>query len=256
MDRLWFYLWPIIGPAAIVAFIALVGRTWILTKVQKSVEHQYLQKLEGVKAEIAAQAAEISMTHKSLHDLSLAFHGRRLDALDRMWRSFVAMDNALPAFLAIEIDCLLPAEWAQNIEKFKPRAQDLEGKEPMFGTNCDQERPFVGELVWNYFFAYRVVILRTNYLVRVGLKTGKIDPWWEDKAIRLNLEIICTESELEELDRRKLGKLAWARDVGRRSFSHLIEDTASGAKLTETVIKEKARIAKLRELADAAERNI
>jgi hypothetical protein len=253
MDTLWFYLWPIIGPTAVVSIVALATKTWVTTRIQKGVEHQYTQKIEAMKAEIAAQAAEISMAHKSLHDLSLAFHGRRLDALDRMWRSFIAMDNALPAFLVLEIDCLFPAEWAQDIGKLKLRAQDLEVNEAMFGTACDQERPFVGELVWNYFFAYRVVILRTNYLVREGIKTGKIDAWWEDQAIKLNLEIIFTKSEFDEFNRRGIGKLAWTRDVGRRSFSRLIEDAASGAKLTETVIKEKARIAKLRELADAAE---
>lgn len=252
-QQIWFYLWPLAAPTILGTILALVGRTWIIAKIQKRIENQYAEKIETVKAEIAAQAAEIAMTHKSLHDHAVAFHGRRLDALERTWHNFLHMHRSMPPFLIGRLDIMTPTEWSAFMEKFKREVDALDQDKEMMALEVEKDRPFVGEIVWNYFFAFRIVLLRTNYLVRDGIRAGKLNPWWEDDAIRLNLQILLTERELLGFSKREIGKLAFICETARRAFSRHIEEASAGSKLTETVIKEKERIARLRQLADTAE---
>lgn len=242
MNMIFYYLWPVLTPVAVAGAAVFLAKTWIGSKIERGITHRYAEKLESFKAEIAKQAATVSMAHKSLQEHASAFHSRRLEALTKLWTDFLQVERNTPAMVISRIDVLTPAEWKSNIAQIKKEAPKSTETLTMVADVAENGRPYVGEAIWNYFFSYRALMVRVCWIVETGADDGEIKPWWEDKKIIVLLETLLSDDELTELSTIRFGKLHFVRFTAKKKFSTQIELGAAGGETTKQIVRDAASI--------------
>lgn len=183
----WF---PSITTTGLFAVALWLGREIISTRLTKSVQHEFDEKLESIKAELRAseerfkaelreKEAEISALRSGaltvLASRQAAVDKRRLEAVDQLWSSFNALapTRAIATFMA----CIKFESAAMTAEKnpkfrqiFELIAQGFDIKSVDL-TGADKARPFLSPMVWATYAAIRAISLHSVMQLQI-LKGG------------------------------------------------------------------------------------
>jgi hypothetical protein len=171
---------PALTTTGLFAAALWLGRQLISTRLTKSVEHEFNQKIESMRADMRASVerlkaqlrekeAEISALRSgalsALASRQAAFDKRRLEAVDQIWGSFNALapGRAITASLSV-IKFESAAKYAEHDPKvrqffemigagFDAKALDLSG--------AAKARPFLTPLVWAIFSAIQAVTMHS-----------------------------------------------------------------------------------------------
>lgn len=160
------------------AFALWLGRNLIVTRLTRSVEHEFNAKLEAVRAEfrekdellradLRAKEAEIAtlrggaMTAMASRQMSV--DKRRLEAVDQLWSAVTALAGAkgISAFMAVMKFEAVAEEAARNAELRKMftimgGAFDINKVDV---TGAARARPFVSPMAWALYSAYGAIAM-------------------------------------------------------------------------------------------------
>lgn len=193
-----FWSWfPALTTTALFATAIWLGRNLIATRLTKSVEHEFNTKLETIrtqlreseerlKAELRAKEAEISALRSgalsALASRQAAIDKRRLEAVDQLWSSVIALGPARSLAATLSV---VKFETAAPLAQKDPKARRLF---EMIGGNFDiksldstgaaKARPFVSPMVWAIFAAMQAVAMHS--VMRWHVLKGGLGP--EDYA--------------------------------------------------------------------------
>lgn len=81
----------------------------------------------------------------------------------------------------------------------------------MGDMKIEEERPYVGDVVWSLFFAYRAFNIRLIHLARSSLSNPTRVSWVSDAPTRSLIAATLSTRELAELDRLTISKVAFVR---------------------------------------------
>jgi len=112
-------------------------------------------------------------------------------------------------------------------------------------TSIEEERPYIGEIVWALFFAYRAFSLRLIYLSRQSLSNPSCINWNADLPTRGLLVATLSVNELAELDRMEISKVDFVwRSIEEKVLSawHRL---ISGAEFGEEALKHASTLLKV-----------
>ena len=88
----WQTIFSSLGAAGLRGAAVWLGRSLILTRLQKSVEHEFTRKLENLKSDLRSKEAEIAAIRETaaaaVTDRGRAVESRRLQAIDDLWEGF------------------------------------------------------------------------------------------------------------------------------------------------------------------------
>jgi hypothetical protein len=173
----WF---PPLTTTALFGYALYLGRHLIITRLTKSVEHEFNQKLESVrsqmrdseerlKAELRTKETEISALRSgaltALASRHVAIDKRRLEAVDQLWQSVIALGTArgIAALMST-----VSFEKAAPLTERDPKAREVF---EMMGTGFDfknidltgasKARPFLSPMVWATFSALQAVVMHS-----------------------------------------------------------------------------------------------
>ena len=179
-----------LSPAGLLAAVLWFARKLILTRLVKSVEHEFDSKLENVraelraseellKAELRAKEAQIEALRSgamtALASRQMALDNRRLEAVDQLWSAVTAL---APARVISNMMAVINFEEAAKRAEHNPR---LRGVFELFGSGLDLKsldlsaaqisRPFVSPLAWAIYSALVAISMHAVMRCEV-LKAG------------------------------------------------------------------------------------
>jgi hypothetical protein len=182
---------PILSIAlwVVVPVAVFLARNWLLAWISKGVQHRFDVKLEelraelrkneeGFKSDLRDKEAEISTLRNTVLSGSASRQGlldkRRFEAVEKVWDTVndLARLKPLSGMMAVlnlkEVANEVKDPRMQQVLKIigagVPDIQDLKNV-------AANEQPFLPELAWAYFAAYRTILIG-NLFVYTILKTG------------------------------------------------------------------------------------
>ena len=181
---------PALTSTGLLALALWLGRQVIATRLTKSVEHEFNERLEAVrtdmrageerlKAQLREKEAEIAALRSGalsvLASRQAALDKRRLEAVDQLWSAFSAL---APARMISGQMAVVKFESAAKETQRNPRAREMfamlgggfETKN-MDLSGAAKARPFVSPMVWAVFSAIQAVTMNAVLRWQV-LKTG------------------------------------------------------------------------------------
>lgn len=168
--------------SGIVLIIVFAGRNWLKARIEGSVKHDFDQKLTTINADLRAREAEISTLRGAVlggrANRQTLFDKRRFEAVEKVWTAvndLAALKNLSSMMATLNFKAI--AKEADN-----PRIQEflsligVAAPDPKNLKNIARdEQPFLPELAWAYFEAYKAILYASyaRYTVlKVGFKDG------------------------------------------------------------------------------------
>ncbi|HEX7890742.1 MAG TPA: hypothetical protein VF522_15385 [Ramlibacter sp.] len=216
-----------------------------------------------LKAEIDREADKLRLSSQSFGEVQKAAIGKRLNAVEEVWRTILELDDALPVALTY-FDVLLLEEFKDAYQKprFREAWEALDHVPIVVGASDRARkvallRPYIGEYVWALYATYQAALLRMVYLVdRAKTEPDKL-LWPKDKLLRQHLQAGLGDKALSEFDTTRIGFVSWIQDRFTRKILHAMEDIVAGREFGEAALRQaelmEARIREAnRGVADAA----
>ena len=219
-----------VSSASLIGIAAFLARNLILTRLKASVQQEFDQKLENLradlrkteelfKAELRAKETEIEALRSGalsgLVSRQVALDKRRLDAIDQLWAGIETLAPLKMAAL-----WMAPIKFANSLKLASEdqKVRDLFGKVP---GNIDlksfpkidvhQSRPFVSEIAWALFSAYQAIVGYSAVQLQM-LKMGANFP-----------DLLNTE-HVSKLAKAALPSWAdYIDEVGSAGYSYMLE---------------------------------
>lgn len=172
-----------VSSSTLIAVLLWFTRNLLITRLTKSVSHEYDKKLTHLKADLDLRASEISSIQKSILEgvfiRQKLLYERKLNAIDQLWNNVVSLS---PAKNTSSIMLSIPYEKVMDHAKSDPKVQEIfkmiDGEKDtkkdlgFLGIeNAKKVRPYLSELSWALFSAYHTIL--TMGVMRMEmLKTG------------------------------------------------------------------------------------
>jgi hypothetical protein len=231
--------------AALVAFLLLLARTWLLESLTTSVRHRYEVDLAKIRNELdqatqakieemrqansralAIQAAAVSLQTST----SIEAHGRSLQGIQLLWADMVRLRGLSPTFLGI-LD-MIPDQGLGEVSR-TPAFMELLLKddpktalESIFKAECEEVRPFVGEYLFALFAAYRNVITFAGAALYRGALERDFKPWFGE--IKPLLAQALTPGELSVIESARLFRIGLIKQNLETKFLTTASQILSG----------------------------
>jgi hypothetical protein len=226
--------------AALLAALAWLMRSWITERLKAAVKHEYDREIESYKSMLALVHGATAAGQKAAIEA-------RMSAFDRIWKAMLALKNNTGS-ITLFLDILTVDEYKtlKNHRDFIAITGTLNEQkiqQMMPDRNIEEARPYVGELVWSYFFAYQAFTLRVVLLA--WLSTSKDEDkinWHKDSATRRLLASALTDNELARLDSLTIGKIEFARRTIEMKVLTSWQRLISGATFGDEAMKQAQNI--------------
>lgn len=217
----------LVASGALVTVMIWLSKEWISIRLRTSIQHEYDQKLESLKAQLQAQndvalvelraalerqASLLATAHASFSEGQKAAMERKLQAVDELWRRILHLRSTLPPILGF-IDLLTVDEYGRikDHQTFRTLSEgwSMERITTLVDRDVEQVRPYVGEYTWAVFHSYQAVMLRIVFLLYLGRDDAAKLEWHKDSGTRQLIQAVLTPDELQEFDTTQFGKITW-----------------------------------------------
>jgi hypothetical protein len=159
-----------------------------------------LSQREGEKRASESSSAESKSDHNRVSDLVLK---RRISAFEVLWSAVLDIKDKLsmPTYF---YTILAPHEYDSALEPGSSMDNVVKSITDEFIHDSlkrvdlvENERPYLGDILWSLFFTYRAFLGRLATLIVMGKKRGHIEPWQRDNGVRQILSSVFSEQELK-----------------------------------------------------------
>lgn len=251
---------PAVTTTSLLALVGWLSRNLISTRLTKSVEHEFNEKLELLraqlreaderfKADLRTKEVEISLLRSgalsAMASRQIAIDKRRLEAIDQLWAAFNSYSGA--RLLSTTLNTIKFEEAAKASAK-DPNARKLFED---LGTGFDHKlidnasavkaRPFLSAMSWATYKAYTAIcmhaVLRWQVL-RFGLGANKLI---DDEAIK-KLILTALPYYTEYLEKFGPDSYYYVLDALETKLLQEIQQMLSGVEADQASIKQAAEI--------------
>ena len=265
----------ILTPFAVTAGTIYLSRSYLVRKIQASVQHSYDAKLVVLRAELqqANDTAIEEMRHINSEQLAAyqavwttfqASHGigfeRQLKSVETLWEAFQLLQANTPPIMAVT-DILIKDEYQSLLHKnnwktLLDRLSDSQLMDSLTEISRDVElgRLFADQRLYAYFFAYRAIIGRIAVTLIKGRESSRIPFWPEDSGVKQYLAAVLTPAEVEQFGALGAGHYSWIRTRLEAKFLAVANAIVSGRRSLEESISLQEQITrqKVRDQVDKA----
>ncbi len=158
---------PALSSTTLLALALWLFRSLISTRLTKSVENEFNTKLENLRSELREKEARIDALQNGamsgLMSRQSKLYERQLGAIEQIWEAINELSKGKYISSAIaSLNFEAAAKEAATSLKFRDSIKQLKGSFDIKSINIDsasKARPFLSELAWSYFNAFRAIIL-------------------------------------------------------------------------------------------------
>lgn len=183
---------PATATSALLAFVLWLLRSVIATRLTKSVQHEFDEKMEQLrtnlrnseesfKADLRAKDTQIEILRSGalsgLVSRQAALDRRRIEAVDQIWSAVIALAPAKVA--SSYMKCLKFEEAVKYVAKNPQFKSVFESFGKLIDLNkfekshASQARPFVSQMAWALYSAYEAIL--TYYMLQFKMVEDGID---------------------------------------------------------------------------------
>lgn len=252
----WF---PALTTTGLAAFSMWLLRNLIITRLTKSVEHEFNEKLERLRAELReaddrfkadlrAKETEISVLRSgalsAMASRQIAVDKRRLEAIDQLWTAFNSYSGA--RVLSSALNTFKFEETAKSTESDLKLRELFETLGKTFDASsidhksAAKAKPFLSAMAWAIYIAYTAIcthaLLRCHVL-RYGLGSKLID----DEAIK-KLIIAALPTYSNYLDKFGPDSYHYVLDALESKLLQEIQQMLLGHETDQASVKQAAEI--------------
>lgn len=253
----WF---PALTTTTFAACVLWLLRNLITARLTKSVEHEFNEKLEHLRAELReaderfkadlrAKEAEIAVLRSgalsAMASRQIAVDKRRLEAIDQLWTAFNSYGGAKS--LSLTLSTIIFEEAAKYSESDPKTRQFFEtlgtGFEPKLidHASAAKARPFVSAMAWATYTAYTAICMHAVlrwHVLRYGLGTKKLI---DDEVIK-KLIITALPYYSDYLEKFGPDCYHYILDALETKLLQEIQQMLSGAETDQASIQQAAEI--------------
>lgn len=181
---------PALSTTSLLALAAWLFRSLIATRLTKSVQFEFDHKLdalrsvmrnneESFRAELRSKETEIAALRNgalsALASRQAALDKRRIEAADQLWKAVIDLGRAkgiamTMSVIKFESSAKLAAENPKLREMFTAISGGID-RNQLFTQNAELTRPFVSDIAWALYSAYRAILAAATMRLEV-LKSG------------------------------------------------------------------------------------
>lgn len=216
------------------AALTFLLREWIAERLKNSIKYEYDRDIESYKSMLARVHAATAEGQKAAIE-------RRMKAFDRIWKTMLAVKSNTAAY-NLPFDIRTEVEWLNlpSNQDFRSHIGTLTDNSmlALLGDMAiEEERPYVGEIVWALFFSYRAFNIRLIYLARQSLSNPSYINWNADPPTRNLLVATLSEKELAEFDALRIAKVDFVCRLIEEKVLNSWHKLISGAEFGEEALK-------------------
>jgi hypothetical protein len=174
--------WLSLGLTVLWPVALFVGRSWLKASIERGVQHKFDVKIESLRSELRDNEAEISSLRSVVLSGSAGRQSlldkRRFEAVEKIWTAVndFAHLRALSEMMAHldfkqmskEADHPSMLKFVGVLEKMAPAIEQMKK------NVARDEQPFVTDIAWAYFVAYKSILFG-SYIRLQALKAGLKD---------------------------------------------------------------------------------
>lgn len=184
-----------ISSSALVLAALWLGRSLISTRLKSSVEHQFNEKLEAVRADarmaeerfradLKAKEGQIAALRDGVLSAAasrqIAVDKRRLEAIEQLWEAFCLVGQYRSYLQYVDRihygEALKESETNKNLRDFaKVLVSHGKKLEDFDAGDAHKARPFVTPIAWSLFSAYQALLLDAVLRLKL-IETGLNQP--------------------------------------------------------------------------------
>jgi len=209
-------------------------QSWLAVRINESVKNEYAIKFEQLRNDAARQREAEAVATGAFSATHLAAHGRRLDAVDKLWQAVQLPFSKSPAFV-----CVIDSATADELPERVKEGPIVDGAKAFHATSVaellgkstllvEPIRPYLGEDVYRMFFWYRAFV--ADFLMHVVdlPSTGTFPPWQQDAGALNALGRVLEPTELDQLRNQRYASWAVAREAIQLKILGAMSELISG----------------------------
>lgn len=208
MDDISAFVWTVLGSAgvtsALLIALSFLFRTWISERLKSSIKHDYDKRLAELsaelevrsqshlgklRAEVDRQAEKLRISAASFSEVQKATISRKVEAVDVLWLTIIQTREAFPS--AVTLTDILTNDELSRIHTDRDLARFSTGLKGLDRSiwmdvgfkEAQAVRPHLGEYIWAIYVTYRSILIRSIFLIGMGLKTPSKTLWFQDPNI-------------------------------------------------------------------------
>lgn len=219
----------------LIGILAWLFRSWITERLKNAIKHEYDRDIEAYRAALASAYSATAEGQKAAIDA-------RFKAFDRIWKAILTLRNNV-GFITTFLDILTVDEYKdiKNHQDFIKMVGELdENKLQKMSPDpqIEETRPYVGEVVWSLFYAYKAINIRIVFLAWSYAHTDEEKIYWYRDEVTLSLlRIALTKEEMEKFESLKLGKIDYFRKVIEGKLLKAWRKLLSGVEFREEALQ-------------------
>lgn len=177
-------LWiPALTTTSLFGGLLWLGKSLIITRLKKSVKHEFDGKLEIIRSELKSKEAQIESLRSGAMSGLITRQGtlyqRKIQAIDQIWSSVKELEkgkhlSTTLGTLNIE-ECMKKSGRDPNFTNFINTITSNFNLADLDVSGSKLARPFLTPLAWAYYSAYSAVIMQAAVIMNI-LKIGVTDP--------------------------------------------------------------------------------
>ncbi len=254
---------PSLTTTGLLALALWLGRKLIATRLTKSVEHEFNEKIELIRAEfrekeellkadLRAKEAEINTLRSgaltAMASRQVALDKRRLEATDQLWSAVIALGPAKSIssmMTAVKFDAA--AEMAVKNPKVREMFTIMSTGTDLTkldAGNAAKARPFVSQMAWALFSAYQIIALQAVIKLKI-LSSGIDAKDLLDKGTIANLVKTALPDQTEYIDKWGDAGYHYLLDVLEIRLLDEMRNMLAGVEADKASVEHAAKILKL-----------
>ncbi len=228
--------------STLVVFIAHFIKDYFINKWK----HRQEKEIENLKSQAMHNNSVLNNLTNSITDIYLSSSEKRTNYLEKVWTSMLDIRNNIPGFIFMSNTILNRNEYKDIIKKghFADSIKNFNSNNILDSQTKPIEevkriRPFIGENLWNIFYAYQAFLGRQVYLMGKGIDTEKMIYWIDDISFNKNiLGLIIPDKELNKL--MSIENLAFQNILNYLEYKAIVEisEHLSGKKISGKILDE------------------
>jgi hypothetical protein len=266
---------PAISTTVLLALVLWLLRNLIITRLTKSVSHEYDKKIENLKttlrqseeafrAELRAKEAQIDALRtgalSGIINKQAALYQRQIVAVEQIWDAVISLapaKNVSATMAIVKFDAA--AKEAAKDPRFREMFAMMGttfGMNDLRANEASKSRPFLSQLAWAYYSAYQAIVVHAVIKLK-ALQSGLEKDYADVEAIKRLVKVALPHQTdfiekfgpsafhylLEELEFSLLTEL---NNIlrGEKSDSESVERAASIIKEAERLMQTNESIGK------------
>jgi len=261
---------PAISTSVLLGFVLWLLRSVISTRLKSSVQHEFNEKLEKLrttlrnseqsfKADLKSKENEIGILRNGaiakLSSRSEVLDRRRIDAVEQLWAAVMAL---APAKAVSATMAVIKFDAAVKVAVDNPKAREMFAKiggkfnkQKMYTNDADKVRPFVTDIAWAMFSAYRSIVAAAVIRFEL-LKTGLDIPKIVDTAAIDKLITAALPHQAEYVKKFGADAYYYLLDELESRLLEELRKMLQGAESDKETVEQAAKIIKESELVMAS----